>query len=456
MQSIKNIYEKIYDFENLHKAWEEARKGKRYRDDVLIFNRNYEEQLINIQNHLIYETYEVGKYHTFYVYEPKKRLIMSLPFKDRIVQWAIYRQLFPLYEKTFIFDSYACRKGKGTHKAADRLQYWLRQTERKPERYYYLKMDISKYFYRVDHDILLKILARRIKDQRLLNLLEKIINCESMNFGLPPGKEPDEVAVSDRLSNKGMPIGNLTSQMFANIYLNEVDQYAKHELGLHYYIRYMDDIIILHHDKKYLAEVKELLRAFLSDELRLDLNNKTTIRPCSMGVDFVGFRIWSTHRRLKKKTAVKIKRNLKNQIAKVKAGEERKDRLDRSVASYRGILSHFNSYGLRQSLNTLFKENGMVEKNIASVLGALTAIGAVAYKIIKWFQAQEKQTTDIEDLKKQEKEDIKAMEDELCLLTYAVLACLKGLKEQGCNGPVTEAIGKIEKHINQKAHGQET
>ena len=130
------------------------------------------------------------------------------------------------------------------------LQYWLRQTERKPERYYYLKMDISKYFYRVDHDILLKILARRIKDQRLLNLLEKIINCESMNFGLPPGKEPDEVAVSDRLSNKGMPIGNLTSQMFANIYLNEVDQYAKHELGLHYYIRYMDDIIILHHDKK--------------------------------------------------------------------------------------------------------------------------------------------------------------------------------------------------------------
>ena len=183
-----------------------------------------------------------------------------------------------------------------------------------------------------------------------------------MNFGLPPGKEPDEVEVSDRLGNKGMPIGNLTSQMFANIYLNEVDQYAKHELGLHYYIRYMDDIIILHHDKKHLAEIKELLRTFLADELRLDLNNKTAIRPCSMGIDFVGFRIWATHRRLKKKTAVKIKRNLKRQIANVKAGEERKDRLDRSVASYRGILSHCDSYGLRQSLNTMFKENGMVEK----------------------------------------------------------------------------------------------
>ena len=164
----------------------------------------------------------------------------------------------------------------------------------------------------MDHDILLKILARRIKDQRLLNLLEKIINCESMNFGLPPGKELDEVEVSDRLGN------------------------------------------------------------------------------C----------------------------------------KERK-------------------------LHTMYIDSAVII-TIASVLGALTAIGAVVYKIIKWFQAQQKQTADIEDLKEQEKEDIKEMEDELCLLTYAVLACLKGLKEQGCNGPVTEAIGKIEKHINQKAHGQET
>lgn len=354
MQSIKNLYEKIYDFENLYKAWENARKGKRYRDDVLIFNRNYEEQLIDIQNRLIYEMYEVGRYHTFYVYEPKKRLIMSLPFKDRIVQWAIYQQLFPLYEKTFINDSYACRRDKGTHKAADKLQYWLRQTDRKPERYYYLKMDISKYFYRVDHDILLKILQKRIKDEKLIRLLEKIINCDNTQFGLPMGKEPDEVEVIDRLSDKGMPIGNLTSQMFANIYLNEVDQYAKHKLRLHYYIRYMDDIIILHEDKKYLAEVKVMIEDFLNDNLRLNLNKKTTIKPCSMGIDFVGFRIWATHRRMKKKTAVKIKRNLKGHIHRVACGKESKERLERTIASYRGILSHCNSYGMRQSLNKLF------------------------------------------------------------------------------------------------------
>lgn len=354
MQSIKNLYEKIYDFENIYKAWEEARKGKRYRDDVLIFNQNYEEHLIDIQNQLIYETYEVGRYHTFYVYEPKKRLIMSLPFKDRIVQWAIYRQLFPLYENTFINDSYACRRGKGTHKAAYKLQYWLRQTDRKPERYYYLKMDISKYFYRVDHEILLKVLAKRIKDERLLRLLAKIINCETTQFGLPMWKEPDEVEVADRLADKGMPIGNLTSQMFANIYLNEVDQYAKHKLHLHYYIRYMDDIIILHKDKKYLAEVRDLMEVFLDENLRLNLNNKTVIRPCSMGVDFVGFRIWATHRRMKKKTAVKIKRNLKSHIQRVRRGEESKERLERTIASYRGILSHCNSYGMRKSLNRLF------------------------------------------------------------------------------------------------------
>ena len=354
MQSIKNLYEKIYDFENIYKAWEEARKGKRYRDDVLIFNQNYEEHLIDIQNQLIYETYEVGRYHTFYVYEPKKRLIMSLPFKDRIVQWAIYRQLFPLYDKTFINDSYACRRGKGTHKAADKLQYWLRQTDRKPQKFYYLKMDISKYFYRVDHEILLNILRKRIKDERLIRLLAKIINCENTNFGLPMWKEPDEVDVENRLADKGMPIGNLTSQMFANIYLNEVDQYAKHNIRLHYYIRYMDDIIILHEDKKYLAEVKNLIEIFLDENLRLNLNDKTTIRPCSMGVDFVGFRIWATHRRMKKKTAVKIKRNLKHHIQRVKRGEESKERLERTIASYRGILSHCNSYGIRQSLNRLF------------------------------------------------------------------------------------------------------
>lgn len=358
MKSIKNLYPEIYDFENLYSAWEEARKGKRYREEVLKFTNNLEENLINIQNHLIYGTYKTGRYKPFYVYEPKKRLIMSLPFEDRVVQWAIYRQLYPLLDKTFIFDSYACRKGKGTHAAADRLQYWLRQTERKHERYYYLKLDISKYFYRVDHEILLNILRKRIKDDRLMHLLGKIINCEDTKFGLPVGMEADAVPVEDRLSEVGMPIGNLTSQMFANLYLNELDQYVKHKLRLHYYIRYMDDVIILHHDKRYLGEVKGLVEAFVNEKLNLHLNNKTTIRPTSMGIDFVGFRIWATHRKLKKKTARKIKMRIKHIAKGVDEGRISKETMKRSIASYKGTLKHCSSYGFRQSMNKFFNRRG--------------------------------------------------------------------------------------------------
>ncbi|SHK14295.1 reverse transcriptase/maturase family protein [Tepidibacter formicigenes] len=357
MKTIKNLYPKIYDFENLYQAWEQAQKGKRFREEVLAFANDLEANLIDIQNHLIYGTYRVGKYRPFYVYEPKKRLIMALPFRDRVVQWAIYRQLFPLLDKQFIFDSYACRKGKGTHAAADRLQYWLRQTDRKPERYYYLKLDISKYFYRVDHAVLIEILKRKIKDKQLIELLCTIINCEEMKFGLPAGVNPDMCPEDERLSEVGMPIGNLTSQMFANLYLNELDNYAKHGLRLHYYIRYMDDVIILHPDKKYLAEVKNEIETFLNEKLNLQLNNKTAIRPCSMGIDFVGFRIWATHRKLKKKTAKKIKTRVKYLVKAKESGEVTQETFERSIASYKGILQHCNSYGFRQKLNEMFRKN---------------------------------------------------------------------------------------------------
>lgn len=358
MKPIKNIYPEIYDFDNLFRAWESAGAGKRFRDEVLLFENNLESNLIDIQNHLIYGTYECGRYRPFYIYEPKKRLIMALPFRDRVVQWAIYRQLFPLFDRQFISDSYACRKGKGVHAAADRLQYWLRQTDRKPARFFYLKLDISKYFYRVDHAVLLEILRRKIHDEPLLCLFGKIINCETMAFGLPVGMDPDACLPEDRLYNVGMPIGNLTSQMFANLYLNELDQYAKHTLKIHYYIRYMDDVIILHHDKAYLGVVKNEIEQFLNEALRLQLNNKTAIRPCRTGIDFVGFRIWATHRKLKKKTVTKIKRSVKN-LARLRAeGEITESTLNQAIASYKGVLSHCDSYGLRRELNRIWKDSG--------------------------------------------------------------------------------------------------
>lgn len=354
MKTINNLFPKIYDFENLFEAYKLAVKTKRYRPDVMEYMDRLEENLFELQNQLMWGQYEVGRYNIFYVYEPKKRLIMSLQFKDRVAQHAIYRQLNPLIEKQYIKDSYACRAGYGTHAAINRLQYWLRETDRKKKKYYYLKLDIAKYFYRIDHSVLKRILARKIRDKPLLDLLDKIIDCEDTNFGLPLGADIGDVAFDEMLGDVGLPIGNLTSQMFANLYLNEQDQYCKHTLKIHYYIRYMDDVIILHHDKRYLAEVQKQIADFLGNELNLQLNKKTCIRPTSMGIEFVGFRVWSTHRKLRKKTAKKMKKRLRYLFRAYTDGEIDKETLDRSVASYRGILKHCDSYGLRKSLNELY------------------------------------------------------------------------------------------------------
>ncbi len=354
MKVIDNIFDTICDFDELYDAHMNARKGKRFRPDVLEFTDRLEENLIEIQNELMYETYKVGKYRKFYVKEPKLRLVMALQYRDRVVQWAIYKQLNPFYDKLFIEDSYACRIGKGSHRAADRLQYWLKQVSRKPEKWYYLKLDISKYFYRVDHEVLLSILERRVKDQRLMRLLHKIVNCEDTKFGLPAGFSPEDCTEDMWLSSVGMPIGNLTSQLFANIYLNELDQYCKHELNVHYYIRYMDDIIILSSDKPLLHRLKTEIEIFLKDNLRLDLNNKTAIRPVELGIDFVGYKIWSTHRKLKKKTARRIMIAVKKKCQLVKCSCMTIEEFYRATASFCGVLMHCDSFGLRRKLNSIY------------------------------------------------------------------------------------------------------
>lgn len=351
MKRFNHLFEQIIDYENLWHAYKNAAKGKRYRSEVLRFTKNLEENLIIIQNELIYKTYEIGRYREFYVYEPKKRLIMALPFKDRVVQWAVYRVLEPLMDRQYIHDSFGCRKGKGVQKAADRLQYWMRKLERSHKKPYYLKLDISKYFYRIDHDVLLSILSRKIKDDDLMWLLEKIIRSEDTKFGIPLGDHGFE---EDRLEGIGMPIGNLTSQLFANLYLNELDQYAKHELRLRNYIRYMDDIIILHPDKQELRKVLEEIDLFLRFELKLQLNNKTAIRPIRTGIDFVGYRVWSTHRKLNQKTAKKMKARLKYLQKAFARGEVDVDDVRQSIHSYLGYMMHADCYRLKKKVLSEF------------------------------------------------------------------------------------------------------
>jgi RNA-directed DNA polymerase len=341
----RKLFEQVYDFKNLHQAYLEARKGKRYRQEVLEFNNLLEENLIQIQNELIWKTYQVGRYRNFFVYEPKKRLIMALPFKDRVVQWAIYRVLNPLLDKRYIQDSYACRVGYGSHKAVKRIRYWLRYLSRRPGKTYALKLDVSKYFYRVDHDVLMNILGRIIDDPDVMWLLETIIRSEH-NFGVMLG---DHDYQQPMVAGLGMPIGNLTSQMFANLYLNELDQFVKHVLKVKYYARYMDDMIVLHKNKRLLWHIKREMGGFLSG-LKLTLNNKTSVRPTAYGVDFCGYRIWPTHIKLRKKTALKMKRRLRYLQRAYARGDVTLQEVNASVQSYMGILKHCNSYSLREKL----------------------------------------------------------------------------------------------------------
>lgn len=270
------------------------------------------------------------------------------------MQWAVYRQLNPIFDKQYITDSFACRKGKGTHAALDRLGYWLRQTHRKPGEWYCLKMDITKYFYRVDHATLIQILHRKIKDKDALWLLEEIVNSENEAFGLPLDADIAQNPNEERLTECGMPIGNLTSQMFANLYLNELDQFVKHELREHYYIRYMDDMLILGNSKAHLRETLRRIVEFLEERLKLKLNGKTSIRPVRCGIEFVGFRIWSTHRKLRKSSAKKMKRGLKRIQKAYAAGKITFQDAKPSIMSYFGVFRHFNSQRLAAKITETF------------------------------------------------------------------------------------------------------
>lgn len=346
-KKIYNIYPKIYDFENLYRAYRNARKSKRFKGEVLDFTYNLEENLINIQNELIYKTYCPGEYHPFYAYEPKKRLVMALPFEDRVVQWAIYRQLYPVFDRIFYEYSCACRVGRGTHFAADKLQDWLRNLDRSPGKTYYLKADIAKYFYRVNHKRLINILARKIGCKDTLDLLWITIKKDDGKFGIRLG---DHEIKQERLRGIGMPIGNLTSQLFANVYLDWLDKYVKHTLRVRYYIRYMDDFVILGKDKKELHHLRQEISAFLDDYLHLELNDKTAVRPINLGIDFMGYVIWPTHRRLRKSTKQKMKRRMRSLQEKYNAGEIEFDEVNASVQTYLGIMEHCNSFNLRQDV----------------------------------------------------------------------------------------------------------
>lgn len=331
------IFESIFDFENILRSAYQCRKGKAKSKSALIFFDNLEENVISIQNDLIWDSYKPSPYRHFYVFEPKRRLISAPHFRDRVVHRAIYNILEPMFDRRYMYDSYACRKGKGAHKGADRVQMFIRDVERDNGKAYALKADVKHYFSSINHDILKSILRKKLRCNRTIILLEKIID-----------SSPSDI------SGVGIPLGNLTSQLFANVYLHELDFYMKHTLRIKRTVRYMDDICVIHHDKSQLHQWRDDIEQFLSKRLGLVTNSKTQVFPISKtngrALDFLGFRIYGTHRLLRKSSIKRIKTKLRKYRKMFADGSLSLSDIDANIQSWIGHASHANTEGLKRSL----------------------------------------------------------------------------------------------------------
>lgn len=296
---------------------------------MLIFEKRLEQNIFALHRDLISKAYRHGTYSNFYIYDPKLRHIHKATVRDRVLHHAIFKILNPIFEPTFISRSFSCRVGKGTHKGVQVLDTMLRKVSKNYGRTAYaLKCDIRKFFDSVDHTILIKLLRRKMKDPETLWLMEEIIESftgESSNL----------------FTRRGLPIGNLTSQLFANVYMNEFDQFMKKELKIKNYVRYTDDFVIVSDDENFLKDLVPKIQDFLHKYLNLELHpSKVTIGTYRHGVDFLGYVSFPHYRALRKRTEKRMFRKLDEKIELFKQGEIDEERLKQTLQSYLGVLSH--------------------------------------------------------------------------------------------------------------------
>jgi retron-type reverse transcriptase len=311
----------------LLEAWQEFLRGKGNKKDVQIFERNLMQNTISLHNDLKNKTYRHGEYKSFKISDPKPRDIHKSSVYDRLLHHSIYRILYPYFDTKFIFDSYSCRLGKGTHKANGRFKYFARKVSKNNTKVcWILKCDIRKFFANIDHLILMNILEENIKDKDIIWLLDGVIG--SFNT-----KDKESV---------GLPLGNLTSQLLVNIYMNEFDQFVKHKLKENYYIRYADDFVFMSESKVFLEKLIPTISLFLKETLKLEIHpDKLFIKTLSSGLDFLGWVHFEKHKVLRTTTKKRMFRNVE-----VKKGKEE------TVQSYLGLLSHGNTAKLKGKLET--------------------------------------------------------------------------------------------------------
>ncbi|MEN9621637.1 MAG: hypothetical protein RLZZ67_71 [Candidatus Parcubacteria bacterium] len=322
-----HTYKDIISLENLLEAWKEFRNGKRKRRDVLEFERDLMQNIISLHDDLVAKSYRHAHYKAFKINDPKPRDIHKATVRDRLLHHAIYRKLYPFFDKTFITDSYSCRMGKGTHKALDRFRNFAGKVSKNHTRTaWVLKCDIRKFFASIDQKILVSILENYISDKDIINLFSHIIS-----------------SFHSTVKNVGLPLGNLTSQLLVNIYMNRFDRFMKHKLKTKYYIRYADDFVILSCDRMYLKGLISLISNFLKDSLKLRLHpDKVFIKTSASGVDFLGWVHFSNHRILRTSARKRMMRNIRKNCGK-----------SESVQSYLGLIQHGNSYKLTKEISSL-------------------------------------------------------------------------------------------------------
>ena len=380
--TIRNVYYEITSFHTLMVADTHVSKGKRENTERLRFYDNREGNLEEISTLLRAGKVPEVEYHSFYVYVPKVRKVIFIDYWSKVVQRAIYDVLNPKICRTFIEHTYACVKGRGQLAAMEQLYTWMRETRTSGTEWYYYKFDVAKFFYRIDHEILMDICRKKIDDPRTVDLLGYYINNDAVPFGMPLDANQLTITEEQMLYDLGIPIGGGLSHMLGNMYLDPLDQFCKRGLGIKRYIRYMDDIIILDNDKERLKGYGRRMTQFLEERLHLNFNNKTALRPVRVGCEFVGFVVYNDHVILRKSTTLRMKRTLR------KTRQDYHDNLitfkeaNATMQSYLAMLSHVDCKKFKEKLLDEFvlthaDDNG--EEQIINVIET-GGIGALDYE----------------------------------------------------------------------------
>jgi RNA-directed DNA polymerase len=344
MKRLDNLWHQVVAFENLWRAWRKARRGKSSKTDVVRFELDLEHNLLALQRELETGEYRPNRYRLFTIYERKPRLIAAAPFRDRVVHHAVMNIIESPLDLGFIYDSYACRKGKGVHTAVDRYQRWARRYP------YALKIDVQQYFPSIDHDILKEKLRRRIRDRRVLSLLDQIIDGSPNKELAEPAYFPGDNLFTPLERRCGIPIGNLTSQFFANLYLDNLDHWIKEVLRAPAYLRYVDDMVLLDDDKERLHERREAIRERLTrDRLRLH-PRKAQVSRTRDGLNLLGYLVFPNHRRLRNDNGFRFRRRLRSFAKAYAKGWMDWEDFDASVQAWIGHARHADTLGLRQQL----------------------------------------------------------------------------------------------------------